>query len=441
MKQKAHWIFGALFVCAVLFLALWSQRLPPFSGKIHLNTDERLKGLTTIYEGAKESFAYWSLVPDLDWDGLYAEYQARVVNAPDPWSYYEELRRFTAHLRDGHTRVDMRLSPPCILPLELRYMEGQYIVWGAADNTSIPPGSVVATINGQDTGVFLEQRVGDQLGLFTANARQDVLCALARYSGAPDELTLEGVTPDGERFRNRVTYQTRFPRLRTLSIDAMGTPVDSYFGMKVYEHKNGVYRIVLPDFQQEKLPDEFKKFVEKYGDKASAFILDLRHNGGGNSLYGLQVLCHFSQPEDLTRVWNKKFGFAPSTKEYRMLMVEQSKQAGIRQEKLLSQPVVVLTDWYCASAGDDFAAYVKGCDRFTMIGTNTYGITGELKLYDLPARLQFGVSSNFIVWGEDNTPIINLGIPPDIWVEQTVADALQHKDTTLTFALEYIKKQ
>lgn len=76
-----------------------------------------------------------------------------------------------------------------------------------------------------------------------------------------------------------------------------------------------------------------------------------------------------------------------------------------------------------------------------MIGTNTYGITGELKLYDLPARSQFGVSSNFIVWGEDNTPIINLGIPPDIWVEQTVADALQHKDTTLTFALEYIEKQ
>ena len=56
---------------------------------------------------------------------------------------------------------------------------------------------------------------------------------------------------------------------------------------------------------------------------------------------------------------------------------------------LCTQPVAVLTDWNCASAGDDFAVFAKGAPNVTLIGTNTAGGTGQLLLTGASRRLPF----------------------------------------------------
>lgn len=48
------------------------------------------------------------------------------------------------------------------------------------------------------------------------------------------------------------------------------------------------------------------------------------------------------------------------------------------------------------------------------------------------------MSVNCPRWGHNHTEIINLGIPPDIWKEQTAQDALSGKDTALTYALQLL---
>ena len=439
-KHIKHIVFTAILVALI---AAFAFLLTPKAPAVTSSAEERLNALKIIYQGAKSSFGYWDLVPNLDWDSLYEEYQGRVTHVKSDWEYYGELRRFVAQLRDGgHTYVTLPISPPYLLPIELRYMEGQFVIWGADSSTvKVPLGSVVTTINGAETEIYLERLVGDQSGLFTPNARQDMLASLAQVSGSPDTLTLKGIMSDGQPFSLDVTYQKNTPKyapvLDTLHIESTGTPVGQYEAMTVYDCGYGRYRIKFPDFNDERLKGEFDQFVTDYGLQASAFILDTRGNRGGSALLGMNVLSYFSHLEDLTVVWNKADTLP---KEYRAQMAKEAGKMGLVQEHLLTQPAVILTDWDCGSAGDDFVAMAKGTDRFTIIGTNTHGGSGELAYYDLPNGGRFAVSSRNTVWGEAGNEIINNGIPPDIWVEQTIKDAINGKDTVMAFALSRMEK-
>lgn len=446
MKKSKHIKYIIFTAILVAFIAAFVFPLTQKAPAVTSSAEERLNALKIIYQGAKESFGYWDLVPNLDWDGLYEEYQGRVTRVKSDWEYYGELRRFVAQLRDGgHTYVILPISPSYLLPIELRYMEGQFVIWGADSSTvKVPLGSVVTTINGTETEIYLERFVGDQSGLFTPNARQDMLALLTQTSDSPDTLALKGITPDGQPFSLDVTYQKNTPKyapvLDTLHIESTGTPVGQYETMTVYDCGYGRYRIKFPDFSDKRLTDEFEQFVTDYGLQASAFILDMRGNRGGSALLGMNVLSYFSHLEDLTLVWTKDGKDDALPKDYRARMAEEAGEMGLVQAHLLTQPAVILTDWDCVSAGEDFVAMTMGTDRFTIIGTNTHGGSGELTYYDLPNGGRFAVSSRNTVWGEDGNEIINIGIPPDIWVEQTIQDAINGKDTVMAFALNRMEK-
>ena len=103
-------------------------------------------------------------------------------------------------------------------------------------------------------------------------------------------------------------------------------------------------------------------------------------------------------------------------------------------------PAAVLTDWNCASAGDDFAVFAKGAPNVTLIGTNTAGGTGQLLFKELPGGFRFAVSTYNCVM-EDGTPVCNNGVQPDIWCEQTVSSALAGQDAVLLRAIEHLEEK
>ena len=125
------------------------------------------------------------------------------------------------------------------------------------------------------------------------------------------------------------------------------------------------------------------------------------------------------------------------------LSAPQFTEAGAAEEPDVDpciQPVVILTDWNCASAGDDFAVFAKGAPNVTLIGTNTAGGTGQLLLTELPGNFLFAVSTYNCVM-EDGTPVSNHGVPPDIWCEQTVSSALAGQDAVLLRAIEHLEEK
>lgn len=432
---------AALIIALGAFFLYRAYRLTPV-------TKERLEALEIIYKGAKESFGYWDLVPDLDWDGLYQEYRGRVKTAQSDWEYYNELRRFIAYLRDGHTHVQIpATATSSTLPIYLKYVEGQYVVWASANDSGIPLGSVVTAINDMETGAYLEQCVGGLTGCFTPNTRQDRLADLVRLSDAPDTLKISAITPDGKPIQTTLSYADSVRFSSSLQIDVPGKQIGAYTSMQVYELEDGIYYIRLPSFLNDYLGQEFDIFARIYGDKAKAFILDVRFNGGGSGKNALALLSYFSRLEDLTACSSFHAGDLPLPEDhqlqlpddYREQMEQISYENDFYRGDLLEQPVMILAGWSSGSAVDNFVAYTKNTNRFTVIGTNTAGGTGTIVSYDLPGNGSFGTSSQHCYWGEDFNEIINIGIPPDIWVEQTIKDALQGIDTVLTYALNRLK--
>ena len=61
-----------------------------------LTVEERLYGLSLIWQEANYNFAFFDRVPDLDWEASYKEYIPQVIAADDIFTYYDLLARFTA---------------------------------------------------------------------------------------------------------------------------------------------------------------------------------------------------------------------------------------------------------------------------------------------------------------------------------------------------------
>ena len=75
----------------------------------NLSTEEKLEGLSRVWQEARFNFANFDLVPNVQWDSLYRAYVNPVIASKDIHEYYNVLKQFNQHLRDGHSRV---MEPP-----------------------------------------------------------------------------------------------------------------------------------------------------------------------------------------------------------------------------------------------------------------------------------------------------------------------------------------
>ena len=216
---------------------------------------------------------------------------------------------------------------------------------------------------------------------------------------------------------------------------------------------------------------QLDNFFESVSD-AKAFILDIRYNTGGNSANGLMLLNRFfdgsfgdlqNSYQEKQALWMamgsttlselydkkyvKKIEEANPQIEIGRLMLEDkyyltSESGGIvtlENPNPLEQPLVILTGHMAGSAAEDFAAYVKSSGRGTLIGTHTKGGTGTVGMIPLPDEGVLWLTSQRTLDAEGND-ILNKGISPDIYYEQTLEDLINERDTILERAIEYLSK-
>ena len=81
----------------ILAFTLLTAAIPPQSNRV-ITAEERLYGLSLIWQEATYNFAYFDQVPELDWDAAYREFIPLVLEAEDPLEYYRVLQRFAAWL-------------------------------------------------------------------------------------------------------------------------------------------------------------------------------------------------------------------------------------------------------------------------------------------------------------------------------------------------------
>ncbi|MCK4655932.1 MAG: hypothetical protein KAT85_02840, partial [candidate division Zixibacteria bacterium] len=152
-------------ILCVVFLALL-----PFANsssqetRNDLTVDEKIYGLSLIWQEANYNFAFFDQVPDLDWDSTYRSFIPRVMSAETVYDYYRELQRFMAHLNDGHSNIYLpeylydSLSFPKIVLGDI----GNRAIVENVDRSlekQIPMGSEILEVDGSITNEHITEKV------------------------------------------------------------------------------------------------------------------------------------------------------------------------------------------------------------------------------------------------------------------------------------------
>jgi tricorn protease len=163
----------------------------------------------------------------------------------------------------------------------------------------------------------------------------------------------------------------------------------------------------------------FKRYFFPQANR-KAIIVDERFNGGGSLAdYYIDIL-----QRPLQAYWNMRYG-----------MDLKSPSASIQG------PKVMIIDETAGSGGDFLPWMFKKFKVGTLVGKRTWG--GLVGILGFPEFLDGGsvTAPNVAIWTKDGFVVENVGVAPDIEVEQWPADIINGKDPQLEKAIEVAMKE
>jgi carboxyl-terminal processing protease len=445
-----------------------------------LSAEERLYGLSFIWQEANYNFAYFDRVPDLDWEAAYRETIPRVLAAEDVFSYYEVLGRFVALLKDGHTvvvpprSVYLTLDRPKI---RLMNIQKRVIVTNASQSTAqkVPIGSELLAIEDIPVNEYLAERVKPNISETTEQRLLDHAISRLLLGPQGSQVKCQFQTPEGklaemELLRNRRSNSEAWVR----KADIPDRWEFMYFDEWLFEWFNcdppfrafefrrlegNIAYVGLNSFMRQEIAEAFEEKLPEI-KRSSGVILDLRKNHGGSDSVGYRIVAHFlrqptetlivqslqniasyrsngvvmkdTPPDKLAELgeWERK-----CVRCYRRQLFYEENWGNIQATKeIIQAPTAILTDSETGSAAEDFLmALQSGKGQAKRIGRSTAGSTGQPLIQYLPGGGQFGICTIRMPWPEE---IWQKGIEPDIWVEPTVEDVMRDEDRALKAAVD-----
>ena len=149
-------------------------------------------------------------------------------------------------------------------------------------------------------------------------------------------------------------------------------------------------------------------------------IVDIRRNGGGNSLNGEKLCSYLLKQEKTHCLYDKTI--KPRTDAYRGKMF-------------------LLIDTRTFSAAESFAIDLMESGEVILVGSPTGGDTGSRpEIFQSPSGLSFRIATSEPRLSPGGFPLEGHGVPPHHKVAQTVNDFMAGIDTQLEFALSLIQK-
>jgi tricorn protease len=158
-------------------------------------------------------------------------------------------------------------------------------------------------------------------------------------------------------------------------------------------------------------------FPQTYKD---AIIVDERFNGGGSiadyyiDILRRQLICY----------WNMRYGADLKT-----------------PSASIQGPKVMIIDETAGSGGDLLPWMFNKLKLGKLIGKRTWG--GLVGTLGFPVLMDGGFISapNLAIWTEEGWVVENVGVPPDIEVEQLPADVIAGHDPQLEKAIEVVMEE
>ena len=402
-----------------------------------LSEDEKIAGLSKFWSEARFNFAGFSRHPGLDWDALYLSYLPRVRQARTTADYYRVMMRFSAELHDGHSNA----YPPKELVntfyakpgLRTAMVEGRVVITQVVDPAlraqGWKVGDVILKIGDLDVRQYAKLNV---IPYQSSSTSQDLdVRAFNYFLLSGDVHRTLTLTVEDASGRHSVRTLKRLPSAK---IGALFNAPGAKFRML----PGGIAYLEVGEFEDDSGP---KALIAHLGEIAAAkgLVIDVRHNGGGNSQNGitiLQVLAEspFKWQMERTPVYNA-VDRADGIPQHLAALPQPDFAPDPTHH--LSVPVVVLTSAETFSAAEDFVALFQSMHRGPIIGEPTGGSTGQPFSFKLP-----GGGSARICTKDTRTPdgrvYMGIGIQPDILIRPSIADVRANRDATLERAVQYL---
>jgi carboxyl-terminal processing protease len=407
--------------------------------------EQKLWGLMQVWAEAKYSFAFFSRVPQLDWDAAVQAAIPRVLAAPDLKAYYDVLAELVALLNDGHTIV----RPPKTLlaaleqpPIELETMDGKVLITRVGDNEEVRARAVragleVTAVDGVPVRRFLADHAlryyrggtaqwGNAfglVGLLDGPRGSTVRLAVRELAGTEREVTLtrNATLSDGTVFVNRIRDFSTLVETRMVDGD--------------------IAYVRLATFEDEKVVSEFAAALERLDlPKLRGLILDVRYNIGGESSVGYGVIAHLTDIPLETSRWKTRMLVA-ADRAWGKPEAWFEGQPGVitpAPGRVYTGPLVVLTWHDTLSSAEDFLVPLDYAHRAVLVGGTTAGSTGQPMVVGLPGGGRLLVCAKHDSY-PDGREFVGSGIEPEVKVEPTQADVAAGRDVILEKGLEVIR--
>lgn len=165
-----------------------------------------------------------------------------------------------------------------------------------------------------------------------------------------------------------------------------------------------------------------------YFEDSKGLIIDLRHNGGGQHMWGLENSGRLTNVKRLTHKAKTKNGTGQNdyTDWYEWYLEPEG--------EFFDKPIVFLTDRYTISAGERMTYAYKALPNAIHMGDTTNGSIGTKVGRELANGWKYTIVTQKVE-GFDGKFYEGVGIPPEIYIKNTMDEMNQGIDRTLEAAL------
>jgi C-terminal processing protease CtpA/Prc len=182
----------------------------------------------------------------------------------------------------------------------------------------------------------------------------------------------------------------------------------------------------------------YLRFLNHYEEicNSNGLILDLRNNGGGEMIEGMNIFSHFIEHP---QVYGNYHTYGNDNNIASFVTLPNNNYSFVDSPL----PVVIIGNSYTACASEQFIYNMAKLDNVVFISSDkTAGAFMGMRNLILPSGIVFFVNgmSGKMSLGNSNNIIENKGLEPDIWIPMSkIADLAPYNDILLQKAKRYIQ--
>jgi len=407
----------------------------------NLTAREKQRGITLIWKTAKENFVFWDRLGDLDWDAAYREARAAVAETKDTREYYLEVMKFLALLRDGHSGIydypEGLFAPYGALPFYCRYLDGKHVIANADAGLESELYSELLKINGLPTQQYIEENVFPYIWHEKFDSVYPQIWQFIPLIEAGEAIEIE--TGHGVFSVKPTTEEIQWAKEHTLTNGENLTRLYESSTLAVDLTDDNLAVITIPTFTDDTLPEQFYEILPEIQD-CVGFLIDVRWNGGGNSGNADAVAQAFIDGGFDTFRSRERVSKRPNRAGEYALTDERNTAHVTDCPYHTDAPLVVLANAFTCSSAEDFLISLDNLGRAVIVGTVSYGSTGQPIRKELPGGGTFRICARWCLY-PDGREFINVGVQPHVNAALTLEDYQNDFDSVFAAGMKSLREQ